>query len=284
MLEEELRAFEGLVQTYRALFGEEISDSITQADQVADACRDQSSSGAANLCKNSRTHQSHVESVQDEDSDHWVASREHRPNHQCRLDASRTRARAMEKKTAKGKGKRKARAREKERKMGRTGRSSRDGVPTAESGATKLATVGIGKKSRCTRYKSGAVEATACSCSSQIAVKRTDDVAKEKAFIDEQVQADTKRRWLFMIAAATTSHQPSCNGGAHSFVVESGAYVHECPKSYASHTLLQALPERWRGLDLRSASGKTLKVWGMREVAYNALDVDGKVFTSEDSM
>ena len=32
-------------------------------------------------------------------------------------------------------------------------------------------------------------------------------------------------------------------------------------------------------MDLRSASGKTLKVWEMREVAYNALDVDGKVFT-----
>ena len=30
-LEEELRTFEGLVQTYRALLGEEISDSITQA-------------------------------------------------------------------------------------------------------------------------------------------------------------------------------------------------------------------------------------------------------------
>ena len=30
-LEEELRAFESLVQTYRALFGEEISDSTTQA-------------------------------------------------------------------------------------------------------------------------------------------------------------------------------------------------------------------------------------------------------------
>ena len=30
-LEEELRAFEFLVHTYRALFGEEISDSITQA-------------------------------------------------------------------------------------------------------------------------------------------------------------------------------------------------------------------------------------------------------------
>ena len=28
-LEEEVRTFEGLVQTYRALFGEEISDSIT---------------------------------------------------------------------------------------------------------------------------------------------------------------------------------------------------------------------------------------------------------------
>ena len=128
------------------------------------------------------------------------------------------------------------------------------------------------------QIQSGAVEATACLCSSQIAVKKTDDVAKEIAFV-EQVQADTKRGWLFMFADATTIHQPFCNGGAHSLVVGSGAYVHVCPKSYASHTLLQALPERWRGLDLRSANGKTLKVWGMREVAYNALDVDGKVFT-----
>ena len=31
MLEEELRTFEGLVKTYRAIFGEEMSDSITQA-------------------------------------------------------------------------------------------------------------------------------------------------------------------------------------------------------------------------------------------------------------
>ena len=45
------------------------------------------------------------------------------------------------------------------------------------------------------------------------------------------------------------------------------------------HATLQSLPERWRGLDLLSASGKMLKVWGMREVAYNALDLQGRVFT-----
>ena len=53
-----------------------------------------------------------------------------------------------------------------------------------------------------------------------------------------------------MIAAAMTIHHPSCNGGAHSLLVDAGAYVHVCRKSYASHTPLQALPERRRGLDL----------------------------------
>ena len=67
--------------------------------------------------------------------------------------------------------------------------------------------------------------------------------------------------------------------GAHTLVVDSGAYVHVCPKSYATHATLEALLACWRGLDLRSASGKMLKVWGMREVVYNAMDLHGKVFT-----
>ena len=67
--------------------------------------------------------------------------------------------------------------------------------------------------------------------------------------------------------------------GAHSLVVDSGAYVHVCPKSHATHATLEALPACWRGLDLRCASGKMLKVWGMREVVYNAMDLHGKVFT-----
>ena len=67
--------------------------------------------------------------------------------------------------------------------------------------------------------------------------------------------------------------------GSHSLVVDSGASVHVCPKSYATHATLWALPECWRGLDLRSASGKMLKVWGMREVVYNAMDLHGEVFT-----
>ena len=62
-------------------------------------------------------------------------------------------------------------------------------------------------------------------------------------------------------------------------VLDSGANVHVCPMSNASHTPLQALPECRRRLDLRSVSGKRLKVWGVREEAYNALDVDGKVST-----
>ena len=52
-----------------------------------------------------------------------------------------------------------------------------------------------------------------------------------------------------------------------------------CPKSYATHVTLQALPTCWRGLDLRSACGKMLKVWGTREVVYNAKGLHGKVFT-----
>ena len=55
--------------------------------------------------------------------------------------------------------------------------------------------------------------------------------------------------------------------------------MHVCPKSYATDATLEALPACWRGLDLRSKSGKMLKVWGMREVVYNAMDLHGKVFT-----
>ena len=68
-----------------------------------------------------------------------------------------------------------------------------------------------------------------------------------------------------MVADAVATNQLSMDG-AHSLVVNSGAYVHACPKSYATHATLEALPACWRGLDLRSASGKMLKVWGMLEV------------------
>ena len=81
-----------------------------------------------------------------------------------------------------------------------------------------------------------------------------------------------------MVADAVAINQLSMDG-AHSLVVDSGAHVHVCPKSYATHATLQALPECWRGSDLRSASGKMLKVWGMREVVHNAMDLHGEVFT-----
>ena len=81
-----------------------------------------------------------------------------------------------------------------------------------------------------------------------------------------------------MVADAAAITQFSMDG-AHSLVVDFGASVHVYPKSCATHATLQALPECWRGLDLRSASGKMLKVWGMREVVYNAMDLHSKVFT-----
>ena len=86
---------------------------------------------------------------------------------------------------------------------------------------------------------------------------------------------DAEMSRIFRVADAVAINQLSMDG-AHSLVVDSGGNVPVCPKSYATHATLEALPACWRGLDLRSASGKMLTVWGMREV-YNALH--GKVFT-----
>ena len=53
-----------------------------------------------------------------------------------------------------------------------------------------------------------------------------------------------------------------------------------CVRKVMSHTRhwLHCL-NAGRGLDLRSASGKMLKVWGTRKVMYNAVDLHGEVFT-----
>ena len=118
---------------------------------------------------------------------------------------------------------------------------------------------------------------TASSSSSQSTLTAADASTKEIGLI-ESVCGDAEMSWLFMVADAVAINQLSMDG-THSLVAESRAYVHVCPKSYAIHATPQALPECWRGLDLRSASGKMLKVWGMREVVYNAMDLHGKVFT-----
>ena len=123
----------------------------------------------------------------------------------------------------------------------------------------KAANCWHGKEKQVHQIQGGAAAATASSSSSQKTEKKTDEGAKEIALI-ESVQKDTERGWLFMIAEAMTINQLSWDG-AHSLVVESGAHVHVCPKSYASHAPLQSLPECWRGWDLRSASCKMLKVW-----------------------
>ena len=117
----------------------------------------------------------------------------------------------------------------------------------------------------------------ASSSSPQSTLTATDAGTKEIGLI-ESVGEDAKMSRHFMVADAVAINQLSMDGD-HSVVVDSGAYVHVCPKSYATHATLQALRECWRGLDLRSATGKMLKVWGMREVVCSAMDLHGKVFT-----
>ena len=104
------------------------------------------------------------------------------------------------------------------------------------------------------------------------------DVGAKEIGLIESVQENEEIGWIFMIAEAVAINQLSMNG-ADILVVESGAYVHVCPKSYVTRAPVQALPGCWRGLDFRSASCKMLKLWGMREVAFNGMDLHGKVFT-----
>ena len=101
-------------------------------------------------------------------------------------------------------------------------KSSKGGVATAESGVTSMPTVGMEKRNRCTQYK--------------VELSRSAEIG-----LIESVQEDSVMGWLFMIADAMSINQLSMDG-AHSLVVDSGAYVHVCPKSYASHATLQSLP------------------------------------------
>ena len=230
-LEEELRAFEGLVHTFRALFGEEISDSITRAvikSQMPAEIR--THLGLQTFLGTRRTYPSHVEPVQDEDSVHRVKCWNNQPNiHGKRL--------GQEHRHGKGQGQRE---RERKRQEQGKGKRKKDEQSTTKfegwcgnckSGAPKVANCWYWKEKQVTRFKSGAASATASSSSSQISVKKTDDGAKEIAFV-EKVQEDTEKGWLLMIADAMTAHQPSLNG-THSLVVASGADVHVCPMSNA---------------------------------------------------
>ena len=178
---------------------------------------------------------------------------------------ARTRVRARRK------GRRKARA--KGRAKGRRERSSRSDATSAESGTTELPIVGTAGRNRCTRYK---VELALPSSSQSTGVNDVGD--KEIELIDSVQEEEEETGWIFMIAETVAINQLSMDG-AYSLVVDSGASVLVCPRSYVTHALLQALPGCWRRLDLRSASGKMLKVWSMREVAFNAMDQHGKVFS-----
>ena len=139
-LEEELRTSKGLVKTYHAVFGEAISDSITQAVIKSKMPADR------------RARQSHVKPVQDEDSGHqlklcstpsgtdgdWLGQEQRSGKGQEQGERERKKERQEQRKWA---------------KKSRRAKSSRCGVTTAENGVTNLPTVGMENKNRCTRYK-----------------------------------------------------------------------------------------------------------------------------------
>ena len=151
-----------------------------------------------------------------------------------KVAGSRTRTRARTRR----KGKKKARAKERAMRSPRT-RSSKGVAATAES--AKLPIVGTEKRNRSTKFKAKLAEMG----------------------LVESESEDAEKSWLCLVADSVGINQFSMDS-SHSLVVESWAPVHVCPKSYATHATLSALQESWRGLDLRSASGKMLTVWCAR--------------------
>ena len=270
-LEEELRTFEGPVKTYRAIFGEEISDSITQAiikSQTRSEIRPHLELRTFARTAEVTRIMSSLSKMRTASTGSSAAS-----NGLVPMEIGWVNKKGKGKGKGKGKDKEKEKGKSKEKGKGKE-QSEKQGEKF-EGWCDNCQLLAWKREKQVHQVQSGA--ATVSSSSSQVSVSTNNVGAKEIGLI-ESVQEDSEMGWLFMIADSMTIEQLSMDG-AHSLVVDSGAHVHVCPRSYATHATLQSLPERWRGLDLRSASGKMLKVWGMREVAYNALDLQGRVFT-----
>ena len=275
-LEEELRTVESLVKTYRAIFGEEMSDSITQAiikSQMPAEIRPHLELQTFGRTAEITSLMSSLSKMRTASTGSSAAS-----NGPVPMEIGWVNKKGKSKGKGKDKGKEKGKSKEKgkgKKQSEKQGEKFEGWCNNCGKWCHKYANCWHGKEEQVYQVQSGAP--TVSSNSSQAPVS-TNNVGTKEIGPIEAVQEDSEMGWLFMVADSMTIEQLSMDG-AHSLVVDSGAHVHVCPKSYATHATLQALRERWRGLDLRSASGKMLKVWGMREVAYNALDLYGRVFT-----
>ena len=263
-LEEELRTFEGLVKTYRAIFGEEISDSITQA--IIKSQMPAETRSHLELQTFART--AEITSLMSSLSKMRTASTgsSATSNGPVPMEIGWVSKKGKGIGTDKGKEKGKSKEKGKGKKQSeKQGEKFEGWCNNCGKWGHKYANCWHGKEKQVHQVQSGAVTVS----SSSLSVSTNNVGAKEIGLI-ESVQEDSEMGWLFMVADSMTIEQLSMDG-AHSLVVDSGAHVHVCPKSYGTHASLQSLPERWRGLDLRSASGKVLKD--------NALDLQGRVFT-----
>ena len=261
-LEEELRTFEGLLKTYHAIFGEAISDSITKA-----VIKSQ-------MPAEIRTHVELQTFARTADLVSLMSSLSKRRTAATSSSLAGHGLVPMEIGWVKGKGQGQVKNKEKGKGKGRSkGRGKAKPKSEKFEGWSKAANCWHGKQKQVHHVQSKA--GTASSSSSQSTLSAT-DVGTNGIGLTKSVCEDAERSWIFVVADAAAINQLSMDD-AHSLVVDSEAHVHVCPKSCATHATLQALPACWRGLDLRSASGKMLGVWGMREVVRNEMDLHGKV-------
>ena len=118
---------------------------------------------------------------------------------------------------------------------------------------------------------------TASSSSSQSTLSATDVGTKDIGLI-ESVCEDTEMSWIFVVADAVAINQLSMDG-ANSLVVRLRASRARCVRRAMPLTRLWKLC--WRAGEVWIFDQQVAwcsKVWGMREVVYNALDLHGRVF------
>ena len=257
------------METYHAVFGEATSDSITQAvikSQMPAELRTHLELETFTRTKELVSLMSSLSKMRTATTSPNAAALGPVP---MEIGWVKNKCQGMGKSKEKGKGKGKSKGKGKEKPKSEHSRGGGNNFGKWSQSSQLLAW----KK---TVYQIKGKAGTASLSSPSSTLMATDVGTKEIGLI-ESVCEDAEMSWLCMVADSVAIKQLSMDG-AHSLVVDSRAFVYVCSTSCATHRDF-ALRECWRGVDLRSASGKMLYVWGIREVVYNVMDLHGKAST-----
>ena len=235
--------------------------------QVADACWDESSSGAARLRENRRTYQSHVEPVQDEDSVHRVKCWRNQPNKHGDWMGQEQRQGQRQREGEKGKSK--------DKKDEQNTTKFEGWCDNCGKWSHKAADCWHGEEKQLHQIQSGAASATASSSSSQITVTRTDDGQRNS------IRWESARRHREGLALELPMLWQSISfpGTVLTAWLLTLGPMYTCVPRVVLLTRLcnrcQSTGEDWV-FDQKLARCSRL---GMREVANDAQDLNGKVST-----